>query len=189
MANTNIGNNSGIIGDENIIVFNIQASPNQKQVEAEFLKLKPGDFQDITDTVDQSLREKHVQIFSYIKNPLLQLKQQLVKDDFYEHWIPSVPADLPRREKKAHWEFIPIYQGVVFPFSYSFIEMDGGLHLIPLPFVEYNEMEPGILGKIDPDNPIKRCTITQVQYRLGKALTDSTYDYDAMLKRCKIEVV
>jgi hypothetical protein len=186
MSNTNIGNNSGIIGDENIIIFNIHLPLTKEQVEAEFLKLKPGDFQDITDEVDQELSEKNVQIFSYTKNYWLQLKQALVNEDFDEPWVPTVPTDWTCREKKPYWKFIPVYHGVVFPFSYYFIEMDGYRYLIPLPYVEYNETEP---GRIDRDNPVKKCTITKVQYRLGKALTDIDYDYDAMLKRCKIEVV
>jgi hypothetical protein len=184
MGNTNIGNNSGIIGDGNTINFNIQATLTEKQVEEEFLKLEIGDFQDITNEVDNSFRDKNISILSYTKNPLLQLKKQLTLEDFDETWLPKVDADLPKREEKRRWQFTPIYQGVAFPFSYSFIEMDGGRYLIPLPQVEYNR----IGGTIDKNDPIKRCTITKVQYRLGEILTIYREYYDDMLKDCKIEV-
>jgi hypothetical protein len=185
MGNTNIGNNTGIIGDGNTIVFNIQAPLTNKQVEEEFLKLEIGDFQDITDEVDKSLREKDISIFSYMKNYWLQLKKQLVWDDFNEPWIPEVFSDLSTREKKRYWQFTPIYQGVVFPSAYFFIEMDGGHYLIPLPKVEYNRTNE---TTIDKNNPIKKCTITKVQYRLGKVLSAYNCDYDGMIKQCKIEI-
>jgi hypothetical protein len=65
--------------------------------------------------------------------------------------------------------------------------MDGGRYLIPLPN-QYDQT-----GKsIDKNGPIKRYTITKVQCRLGKVLTDDRgYNdtYEDMLKQCKIEVV
>ena len=186
--NTIIGNNSGIIGDGNIIVSNIQSPPTKEQVEEAFLKLEIGDFQDITEEVDERLREKNTSILSYTKNYRLQLKKQLISEDFDEPWVPKVPSDLPEKEKKRYWKFTPIYQGIIFPFSYFFISMDGGRYLIPLPKVEYNKIE----DNIDKNNPVKKCIITQVQYQLGKVLTDGKYyntSYDDMLKQCKIEVV
>jgi hypothetical protein len=184
----NIENNYGLAGDGNTIIFNTQAHLTKEEVEKEFLKLEIGDFQDITVEVDNSLREKDISILSYMKNYQFQLKKQLICDDFNEPWIPKVASDLPTREKKKHWQLTPIYQDVVFPFSYFFIEMDGGRYLIPLPKVEYNKA-----GKtIDKNNPIKRCTITKVQYQLGKVLCDNpcyNTSYDDMLKQCKIEVV
>ena len=188
MSNTNLGNNSGIIGDGNTIVFNLQLPLTQKQTEEEFLKLKTGDFYDITDEIDKSLCEKNIAILSYTKNYWLQLKKQLVCVDFDEPWIPKVPADFPTREKKRYWQFIPVYQSIVFPFSYFFIEMDGGRYLIPLPEVEYNLTETDAINKL---NPVKNCSITKVQYFLGKSLTDNrSYNtsYDDMLKECKIEI-
>ena len=171
MKNTNIGSNCGIIGDGNIIVFNMQSPLTKEQVEEAFLKLEIGDFQDITEEVDVSLREKNTLILSYTKNYWLQLKQQLIREDFDEPWVPKVPSDFPEREKKNYWKFTPIYQGIIFPISYFFISMDGDRFFIPLPKEE----------KID-----------KVQYQLGKVLTDGTYynkSYDDMLKQCKIEVV
>jgi hypothetical protein len=179
IGNSSISNNSG-----NTVVFNIQAPPTEKQLEEEFLKLEIGDFQDITDEVDKSLREKDNFIWCYLKNYQLQLKQEIVSKDFKEPWIPEVPADLPAREEKIHWKFTLIYQNMVFHISYSFIEMDGGHYLIPLPKTEWNKTED---GKINRNSP-KRYTITKVQYQLGKALSSENYDYDAMLQRCKIEV-
>lgn len=99
MRNTNIGNNTGIIGDGNIVIFNIQAPLTREQVEEEFLKLDTGDFQDITNEVDESLRERHITILSYVKNPLLQLKMQLINEDFNEPWLPKVAADMGERKK------------------------------------------------------------------------------------------
>jgi len=189
MNNTNIGNNSGIIGDGNIIIFNVQLPLSQKQVEEEFLKLETGDFHDITDEVDRNLRKKNVAILSYTKNFWLQLKKQLINENFNGHWMPIVPADIPKREKKRYWQFTPIYQGIVFPFSYFFIEMDEGRYLIPLPKVEYNQTET---GGMDSSNPIKKCFITKVQYCLGKSLTDDygyNTSYDDILMKCKIEVI
>jgi hypothetical protein len=188
MKNTNIGNNSGIIGDGNVIVFNIQSPLTKEEIEKEFLKLEMGDFQDITEEIDKTLYEKEMSIYSYVKNYWLQLKKQLVRNDFQEHWIPNVPSDIPEREKKAYWKFTPLYQGIVFPFSYFFIGMDGGRYLIPLPKVDYNK----IGDKIDRDCPVKKCTITRVQYQLGKVLTDGenyNTSYDDILKQCKIEVI
>jgi hypothetical protein len=172
-----MGNNTGIIGDGNTIVFNTQAPLSKEQIEEEFLKLDFGDLQDITDEVDEGLREKHTTIWSYTRNCWLQLKKQLISDDFHEPWLPTVPADMGRREKKPRWKLTPVYQGVVFPFSYFFIGMDGGRYVIPLP---------------NRDNPVKKCTITRVQYQLGKVLTgDALYNtsYDDLLKESKIEVV
>jgi hypothetical protein len=188
MSNTNIGNNAGIIGDGTIIVFNIQAPITRGQVEKEFQKLNSGDLQDITGEVDEGLREKHIVIWSYTKNCWLQLKQQRVSDDFNEPWLPTVPADMGKREKKPYLKLTPVYQGVVFPFSYSFIEMDGGRYVIPLPKVEYNRAGE----EIDRNNPVKKCTITRVQYQLGKILTGdapNNASYDDLLKESKIEVV
>jgi NurA-like 5'-3' nuclease len=188
MKNTNIGNNSGIIGDGNIIVFNMQSPLTKEQVEEAFLKLEIGDFQDITEEYDESLREKDISILSYTKNYWLQLKRQLIREDFDEPWVPNVPSDLPQREKKKFWKFTSIYQDIILPFSYLFISMDGDRYFIPLPKVEYNKVEE----KIDKNNPVKNCTITKVQYQLGKVLTDGEYynmSYSDMLKQCKIEVI
>jgi len=188
MKNTNIGNNSGIIGDRNIIVFNMQSYLTKENIEEAFLKLEIDDFQDITEEVDEKLNEKNISILSYTKNFWLQLKKQLINEDFNELWIPIVPSDLPQKEKKRRWRFTPIYQGIIFPFSYDFISMDGDRYFIPLPKVDYNKIE----GKIDINNPVKECTITKVQYQLGKVLTDGEYyntSYDDILKQCKIEIV
>jgi hypothetical protein len=188
MKNTNIGNNAGIIGDGNTIVFNMQTPLTKEQVEDELLKLEIDDFQDITEEADESFRERNISILSYTKNYWLQLKKQLINEDFHEPWLPNVPSDFPQREKKRYWKFTPIYQGIIFPLSYFFISMDGGRYLIPLPQVEYNIIE----GKIDKNNPVKKCTITKVQYQLGKVLTDGKYyntSYSDLLKQCKIEVV
>ena len=188
MGNINVGNNTGIIGDGNIIIFNTQAPLLKEQIESEFLKLEIGDFQDISDEVDESLHERNISILSYTKNYWFQLKKQLVQDDFDEPWLPTVPADMEGRERKPRWKLTPMYQNVVFPFSYCFIEMDGGRYLIPLPKVEHNR----IGEEIDRNNPIKRCTITKVQYQLGKVLTNGVNygnAYDDMLKECKIEVI
>ena len=116
----------------------MQMPITKPEIEAEFMKLKTGDFEDITNEVDEKLHENHISIFSYTKNYWLQLKKQLVNDDFHEPWIPKVSADMETREKKRQWKVTPIYQGIVFPLSYFFIEMDGGRYLIPLPKVEYN---------------------------------------------------
>jgi len=187
MKNMNIGNNSGIIGDGNIIVFNTQSPLTKEQVEDEFLKLEIGNFLDITEEVDENLREKNISILSYTKNFWLQLKKQLVCEDFDELWIPTFSSDVPQREKKRYWKITPVYQGIIFPFTYFFISMDGGRYFIPLPKVEYNKIEE----KIDKNNPVKKCKITKVQYQLGKVLTDGEYyntSFDDMLKHCKIEV-
>jgi hypothetical protein len=187
MKNTNIGNNSGIIGDGNIVVFNMQSPLTKEQVEEAFIKLEIGDFQDITEEVDESYREKNISILSYSKNYWLQLKKQLINDDFYGKWLPKVPSDFPQKEKKRYWKFTPIYQGLIFPLSYFFISMDSERYLIPLPKVDYNIIE----DKIDKNNPVKKCTITKVQYQLGKVLTDGEYynmSYDDLLKQSKIEV-
>jgi hypothetical protein len=165
----------------------MQSPLTKEQVEEAFLKLEIGDFQDITEEVDESLHAKKISILSYTKNYWLQLKKQLIMEDFDELWVPKVPSDLPEREKKGYWKFTPIYQGTIFPFSYLFISMDGGRYLIPLPKVDYNKIEE----KIDKHNPVKKCRITHVQYQLGKVLTDGNYyntSYDDMLKQCKIEV-
>ena len=179
------GDMSPIInGNGNTIIFNMQMPITKPEIEAEFLKLETGDFEDITNEVDEKLHENHISIFSYIKNYWLQLKKQLVNDDFHEPWIPLVPADMGTREKKRQWKVTPIYQGIVFPLSYFFIEMDGGRYLIPLPKVEYNREE----NTTDKNNRIKKCSITQVQYKLGKVLSIDTYGYDTMREDCKIEV-
>jgi hypothetical protein len=188
MCNINIGNNSGIIGNKNVIFFNIAAPLTKEQVEEEFLKLENGDFQDITDEVDKKLREEEITILSYTKNYWLQLKQQLINGDFKGLWMPKVPSNLPTREKNRYWQFTPIYHGIVFPFYYFFVEMDGGRYLIPLPQVEYNKTDT---GSIDSSNPVKKCLITKVQYQLGKSLTDDygyNTSYDDKLKECKIEI-
>jgi len=185
MSNTNIGNNSGIIGDGNTIIFNLHVPLTKEQLEFEFLKLGVDDFQDITNEVDITLREKNITIFSYTKNYWLQLKMQLVNNDFVEPWIPFVPADMPTREKKPFYRVTPIYQSVVLPFSYFFISMDGGRYLIPLPEVEYNKVN----GEIDKDNPIKCCKITEAKYKLGKSLDGDAYGFDDMLKQCKISIL
>ena len=188
MKNMNIGNNSGIIGDGNTIVFNMQSPLTKEQVEEAFLKLEIGNFQDITEETNENYREKNISILSYTKNYWLQLKKQLISEDFNEMWVPNISSDFPQREKKRYWKFTPIYQGIIFPFSYNFISMDGGRYLIPLPKIEYNKIE----DKIDKNNPVKKCTITKVQYQLGKVLTDGEYynmSYDDVLNQCKIEVI
>jgi hypothetical protein len=160
MSNTNIGNNSGIIGDGNTFIINAQALPTQKQVEKEFLKLNIGDFLDITNEVDESLREKCISIRSYVKNPAFQLKIQLVNDDFHEFWLPPVASDMGGREKKQYWQVSPIYQNVVLPFSYFFITMDGLRYWVPLP-----KREPSNTGQfeIERNNHEKKYTITKGQ--------------------------
>jgi len=166
-----------------------EALPTKGQIEEEFLKLDTGDFQDITDDVDKGLREKNISIFSYVKNPFLQLRQELVNEDFDEPWIPTVPADLGGREKKEHWKVTPVYQNTILPFSYGFILMDGFRYWIPLLNVEYNKIEK---FEIDRNNPVKRCTITKAHYNLGKVLTDDhnyNTSYDYMLQQCKIVVI
>ena len=166
-----------------------ESPPTKEQIEEEFLKLDTGDFYDITDQVDRNHRENCVAILSYEKNPLLQLRQELVNDDFNEVWIPKVPADMGVREKKQYWKMTPVYKNIVLPFSYFFILMDGFRYWIPLPKVEYNKAGE---FEIDRNNPVKKCTITKVQYNLGKVLTnDHGYNtsYDEMLKQCKIEVI
>jgi hypothetical protein len=186
MGNTSIGNNSGIVGNDNTIIFNSQTHLTQEQVEAEFMKLESGDFIDITDEVDTQYREKNIVIWGCIKDSQLQLKQQIVNDDFQgEKWIPEVPADMGKREKKPYLKITPVYREVIFPFSYFFILMDGLRYFVPLPKVECNSIR-------DRNNPVKRYTITKVQYQLGKILTHGEYyntSYDDMLKQCKIEVV
>jgi hypothetical protein len=190
MRNINIGSNdSGMIGDVNIIVFSVQKPLTQEQVEEEFLKLNPGDLQDITSEVDAGLLEKRILIKSYVKNYWLQLKMQLVNDDFRESWLPLVAADMDGGEKKQQWQVTPVYQNVVFPFSYFFVTMDSSRYWVPLPKVEYNKNEK---SEIDRNDPVKRCTITEVQYQLGKTLTDDpgyNTSYDNILKKCKIEVI
>jgi hypothetical protein len=187
LKNINTWCNSGIIGDSKIVVFNIQSPLTKEQVEEKFLKLEIGDFEDITEETDESFPEKNISILSYTKNYWLQLKKQLVNEDFNESWLPVVPSDMPQREKKRQWKFTPVYQGIIFPVSYFFISMDGGRYLIPLPKVEYNKIE----GKIDKSNPVKKSTITKVQYQLGKVLSNGenyNTSYDDLLKQCKIEV-
>jgi hypothetical protein len=107
MKNTNIGTNNGVIGDENIIIFNTQSPLTQEQVEKEFLKLEIGDFQDITSEVDEQLREKREAVLSYIKNPLLQLKKQLVNEDFDEPWLPKTPSGMGKKRKNVAMEAYP----------------------------------------------------------------------------------
>ena len=164
--------------------------PTKEQIEEEILKLSIGDLQDITDEVDKTLREKSISICSYTKNPSLQFKKELINENFSEPWLPRVAADMGGREKRQYWKVTPVYQSTVLPFSYFFVLMDGLRYWIPLPRVEYNK-----IGKfeIDHENPVKRCTITMVQYNLGKVLTDDhgTYNtsYDEMLQQCKITVI
>lgn len=67
--------------------------------------------------------------------------------------------------------------------------MDDSRYLVPLPNVEYNKIGD---FDIDRNNPVKKCTVTKVQYQLGKSLTnDYGYNesYDDIIKQCRIEVV
>jgi hypothetical protein len=145
-GNINTGTNSGILGNDNTININSPAQPTLELVEQELLKLESGDLINITDEVDSQLREKHIVIWSCNKNYQLQLKRQIVSDDFDEEWIPKVPSDMGKREKKPKLQITPVYQDVALPFSYFFILMDGLRYYIPLP-------------KQDRNNPVNRYTI------------------------------
>jgi hypothetical protein len=177
-GNINTGTNHGILGNDNTININSQPQPTRELVEQELLKLEHGDLINITDEVDSRHREKNVVIWSCNKNYQLQLKQQIMHDDFDGEWIPKVPADMGGREKKPYLQITPVYQNVVLPFSYFFILIDGLRYHVPLP-------------ERDRNNSVNRYTITKVQYHLGKILTDGecyNTSYDEMLKQCKIEV-
>jgi len=176
--------------DEGLSKLRKEIIPTKEKIEEEFLKLEIGDLQDITDESNKSHRENNILIYSYSKNPLLQLRLEQINEDFDESWIPSVTADMGGREKNPYWRLVPVYQNNTLPFFYYFIQMDGFRYWVPLPYVEYNKIEK---FEINKNKPVKRCTVTKVQYNLGKVLTNDhgNYNdsYDDILKQCKIEIV
>jgi len=171
-------------GGDIIIQFDLQKPLTKKQVETELLHLDDNDLIEITSEAIDSRCDDDIAVYSYVKNYWLQLKAQMINSDFSEKWLPELDC------KAKRWHVTPVYMGIVFPFSYDFVEVikDNALYFVPFPLpFKHNRTSN---GEIDMNNPVDKVFATEIQYKLGRALTPGVYrsGYNTILDRCKMTI-
>ncbi|MDR1230625.1 MAG: hypothetical protein LBK61_04400 [Spirochaetaceae bacterium] len=190
-----------IIGNNNIVVFNLNEPLTDKLLLVELSKLQYGDFEDITDNTKTDENDK-THYFSYKKNRYFTMRRKTIKDTFYESWLNFITRPNPSAFED---EISFFYQGC-FIKSFFIIVLDGVRFEVPLPRVTYVKgydeskgrdeavglSNPIVKERLYPldDHPVEKIVLTEVELALSNFLSDpNREDYLQQLRKYnKLEI-